>query len=348
MSEALIVTAARRVDGVGSLAAVENALYRLREQGIPVTELEIMPLSHGWNTPLPANGFRSGCGPILALERAMRMLSSRQADAVLIRGDEPLRSAYALNKPQRGQLMAIYGPDCPIPEAYTQLARAYLEHRGLDPVTFKQLAEQLWQNYRRTARDNGLPVDPPPERYHYLTELFRAVDCANPVVDFQGRLLLVGSALADGFSNAVRVLGIGVDQTQGDGPDYVREIARFEHLARAYRLACRQARQEFHTAFLAGEALLDVYTCYPVIPLAFLLECGFVAGPDALADLLERYPVTVTGGMNLARAPWNNPALNALIVMVEKLQGAGPALGAVHGNGGLGYLQGVAVLERLC
>ena len=49
---------------------------------------------------------------------------------------------------------------------------------------------------------------------------------------------------------------------------------------------------------------------------------------------------------NIARAPWNNPALNAVIAMYETLcaRSAPATVGAVHGNGGLGYRQGVAIL----
>jgi hypothetical protein len=62
--------------------------------------------------------------------------------------------------------------------------------------------------------------------------------------------------------------------------------------------------------------------------------------------LLSEREVTVTGGMNLARAPWNNPALNALIVMCERLNAGSATMGAVHGNGGLGYKQGFAILQN--
>jgi len=48
------------------------------------------------------------------------------------------------------------------------------------------------------------------------------------------------------------------------------------------------------------------------------------------------------------RQAWNNPCLNALIAVRELLLAAGPgALAGVHGNGGLGYRQGFAILMRL-
>ncbi|CAN5456015.1 hypothetical protein BH10PLA1_BH10PLA1_04670 [soil metagenome] len=64
--------------------------------------------------------------------------------------------------------------------------------------------------------------------------------------------------------------------------------------------------------------------------------------------LLAEHPVTIGGGMNIARAAWNNPALNGLIAMYETLDADSTATaGAVHGNGGLGYRQGVAILEKV-
>ena len=60
--------------------------------------------------------------------------------------------------------------------------------------------------------------------------------------------------------------------------------------------------------------------------------------------VIEGHPITVTGGMNLAGAPWNNPALHALIVMHERLLEGPEECGLVHGNGGVGGYQGVAIL----
>ena len=70
----------------------------------------------------------------------------------------------------------------------------------------------------------------------------------------------------------------------------------------------------------------------------------FARDKKELAELLDNYEVTVTGGMNLARAAWNNPSLNALVVMHEKILKNNCGIGLVHGNGGLGYKQGVVIL----
>jgi hypothetical protein len=51
--------------------------------------------------------------------------------------------------------------------------------------------------------------------------------------------------------------------------------------------------------------------------------------------------------MNLAKAAWNNPALNSLILMHHRLCDSSQKIGLIHGNGGLGYRQGVAIIERV-
>ena len=98
---------------------------------------------------------------------------------------------------------------------------------------------------------------------------------------------------------------------------------------------------------MSGNALLEVYTCYPVVPMGFLLAAEMIASVEQMPAFLERYEVTVTGGMNLAGAPWNNPALHALIAMYKKMKSSPHRYGAVHGNGGLGFGQGVAILGKV-
>ena len=80
--------------------------------------------------------------------------------------------------------------------------------------------------------------------------------------------------------------------------------------------------------------------------MAFLLVSGLVDILDDIPDFLSKYSITITGGMNLARGAWNNPALNALVLMHQRLCDGPEKLGLIHGNGGLGYRQGIAIVER--
>ena len=218
----------------------------------------------------------------------------------------------------------------------------------MDDGGFRDLAERLFENHLRVWEAAGHPIQPRPDWFEPVTELFRRVDCANPVVDFEGAVVVTTAAVAEACgiptNQRIPVLGMALAQTSGDGPEYVEEIAQYRHLAKAYQEACLQAEVDFGARYLAGEALLEVYTCYPVVPLAFLLASGIARNPSEVPDLLARHPVTVTGGMNLARAAWNNPALHGLATLWERLSNGAAPLAALHANGGLGQRQGVAIL----
>ncbi len=93
------------------------------------------------------------------------------------------------------------------------------------------------------------------------------------------------------------------------------------------------------------KALLEAYTCYPVVPMGFLLAAGFAGSTQEIRDFVDTYPVTITGGLNLAKAPWNNTTLYAIAQMVSRLRDKdAPFLGGIHSVGALGYKQAFAIL----
>jgi hypothetical protein len=344
-TRARILAWGRVVDGRGDLAGVDAAWSELVRRGARTVDLTIDPLHAGWDAPIEPNHFRSGCAPLEALAHADELIRDGRAEAVRIRGEDLLRTRYANDKAARQRLMAIYGDACPLPEAYTLLARAFMRLHGLNDARFRRLAERLFENYTLTAKRDRAYTPPRSEAFSEVTDLFRAVDCANPVVDFAGAVVLGRDDLRE--SRGPRVLGVGVGRTAGDGPDHADEIARYEHLAAACRDAGARAGVDFSAEFRAGGAVLEAYTCFPVAPLGFLLASGIAPNIDAIDDVLTQREITITGGMNLARAPWNNPALNALIAACERLAASGgAALAGVHGNGGLGYRQGFAIIGR--
>ncbi|MCP4715037.1 MAG: hypothetical protein GY868_07965 [Deltaproteobacteria bacterium] len=348
MSAPLVLTSGRIIDGRGDLSAVTAAEAKLAAAGCATVTLHIDPLKAGWDTPLQTNHFRSGCAPIEALARAGEMLAQSACEAVVISGTDNLRSGFAGRTEQRRKLMNIYGDGCPLPEAYTQLAHAFIEKNRISAEAFKETAALLYDNYRRTAQRAEIDSQPDSRWIKPVTALFRGIDCANPFIDFRGKLILGTTRAADfcgiPLKKRIGVLGVGLGQTAGDGPEHINEIAVYTHLKKAFRNACSQAGINFAERFLQHTALLETYTCYPVVPMAFLLAGGIAATIGDIPRILTNYDVTVTGGMNIARAPWNNPALNALICMHHKLEQGPVTLGAVHGNGGLGARQGVAVL----
>jgi len=352
MSRALIVAAAKKVDSVGCQRQCLELERRLAAIGISIRELVIEPLSSDWHSPEPEDHFRSGCAPIEALARARELIRQGEC-AVLIHGEDRLKTGY--DRDDRLRLMAVYGEDYPLTDAYNDLAGTFLRRHRIDEARFREIAQALFENYKLSYRhalaDDYSPELLPGERwYRPLTPLFRGVDCANPLVDFEGRLLVVSEALVRDLGiaadNTVAICSVGLGRLDNDGPGHIDRIAGYGHLQEAYRACCDAAGIDFAARFRAGEALLEAYTCYPVVPMAFLLASGLVDLLDEIPGFLEQHSITVTGGMNLARGAWNNPALNALISMHHRLQQGPETFGMVHGNGGLGYRQGVALLSR--
>lgn len=346
----LIVEADSIVDGRGSHQKSNAILDKVKEQGIPIMEYIIDPLKAGWDTPIKENHFRSGCAPILALDKAVSVLKENPDVCVLVKGEDFLKSRYSSS--ERRRLMRIY-EGMEIYEAYDYLAVEYTKRIGFSVGEFKVIAEALFENYKRTYLKKKRPDDfplPTQEWYYFISGMFRGVDCANPVIDFSGQLVLVSSLLMQELPiqdfRCISVKAVAKEVLDFDGPAYVPELAEYCHLRRVFDRALDEAGINFRRMFLDGEILLELYTCFPVVPLAFLLETGLASNFSEVMNIIERIPLTVTGGMNLGRAPWNNPVLNSIIHIYEKLEEN--KIGACHGNGGLGYAQGFCLFEKEC
>jgi len=349
MNKAFIIAADKITNGAGNLnhsRALEKSIELL---GVSIDTLSIDPLRADWHRPEQPDSFRSGCAPIEALAEALARIQAG-TQAVVIHGQDYIKSDYS--RAERQKMMAVYGDGYPLTKAYTELSFEFIQQQGITADTFKQYAEQLFENHRRSylaSVTNTEAAELPDERwYKPVTELFRGVDCANPVVDFCGRLLICSEELLNKLginkTHASEIKSVGLARLAEDGQTQIPAIASYQHLKQAYEQACREAKVDFAQTFHAGNALLDTYTCYPVVPMAFLLNSGLIKQLDALPEFLQSANITVTGGMNLARGAWNNPALNGLITMHQRLILGDKKIGLVHGNGGLGYRQGVAIL----
>jgi len=352
MTPAFIISAAKQEDGIGSLDQVLQLETQLQTLGISPEHLYIDPLKTDWDAPEKPNHFRSGCAPIEALGAAKKLIEDG-APAVIISGEDLIKSGYS--RDERLTKMAVYGEQAPLTELYTELAHNFRLSHDLCEDQFKHITHELFENYKVSYR-NALADDfdeqqLPSERWHQpITSLFRGIDCANPLVDFSGRVLITDQHTAQKLNVAsehwLQVKAVGLSRLDGDGPDHMETIARYDHLRDAYEAATQEAHMDFAQVFKRGDALLETYTCYPVVPMAFLLISGLVDVAQDIPQFLELHSITITGGMNLARGAWNNPALNALITMHNRLNDGPENIGLVHGNGGLGYRQGVAIVER--
>ncbi|NQY86426.1 MAG: hypothetical protein HRT51_01550 [Colwellia sp.] len=350
---AFIIGAAKQQDQVGSLEQVLLLESQLLQYGITPKNLVIEPLQTDWYSPEKEHHFRSGCAPIEALAAAKKLIENGEA-AVVISGEDHIKTGYS--RENRLSKMAVYGQSYPLTQAYTDLARAFSEQHTITEQQFKEFSSALFENYlisfRNALSDSFTPELLPDLRWHKpITDLFRGIDCANPMVDFSGRLLLTRADIAEQLgvdkSQWLKVKAVGLSCLDGDGRDFITDISRYEHLQHAYQQACAEANIDFVQLFKGGDALLETYTCYPVVPMAFLLVSGLVEVLEDIPDFLAEHSITITGGMNLAKAAWNNPALNALVLMHHRLCDGPEKLGLIHGNGGLGYRQGVAIVERV-
>lgn len=336
--------------------SIDSILEHSKSLGLKIKQLHIDPLSAGWDHPpaLPGH-FRSGNGPLMAVELACNELRVASCDVIVITGCDKLKSEYTAN--QRHLQMAIY-PKLSLPELYTNLAKSWCQLHGLNDEQFKVLASKLFDNYTKTyVANTGKPLSLETRWFEPITSLFRGVDCANPVVDFSGSIVLATANIAKKIQvnghDMVQVSGIGnclsqTSYTIESAMDlFMEQLADYKHLKSAYTMSCSQARVNFEQLFKEQQAYLEVYTCFPVVPLAFLYASGLAHNYTTACDIADNYPLTITGGMNLAKAAWNMPVLRAIIAMYHKLLKTNDIQYAgIHGNGGLGEKQGFLILKK--
>lgn len=344
----ILAAADRVIDGRGDLREVQRLKRALDARGLRTEELRIAPLRMPWNEPLPPGYLKGATAPLQAIAIAGSLFDAGRADALLLSGTDRLRSDYAPE--DRRRLMRVFESGQTHLDGYARLAERFIESISISKQFFLELAERLFDNYLRTCRARFPEFERPEQRWcGFLNEYFRGVDCANPHVDFAGAILLLTDRAADACEvdrkARVHVLACELCEAGSDSIQAIPIVVRYAHLEEAFAQACKHARIDFAQKFLAGEAMLEAYLCYPVVPLAFLLHCGLVRDMGDVPGLLREFDVTITGGLNLARAPWNNTTLNSIVVATQLLRGRDPRrLAGIHGNGSLGYQQGFLLL----
>lgn len=302
------------------------------------------------------NVYRSGCGPIQAVSDAYNFISNEICDLVFIFGYEPL-ATFKIKKGKKvlSKAMDIYD-GVMLPEAYNRLTKHLLEILNISHEQFFLISNALYENYKKTYGKNSETVhDRTKKMSDFNADLFTLTDCANPYVDFSGGVIISSDKAAQELKVArkdiTQLRGAGY-KVVGDGPDFIEKIAGtkeniYPHLENAYNRVCADSGIDYKAEFKNQNGLLEAYTCYPPSPMALLLATGLVENIDEMVNFLDHNEITVTGGMNLARGPWNNPALNGLISMHNELKTSDKEYGLVHGNGGLGGFQGLALLSKV-
>nr|WP_319576967.1 hypothetical protein [uncultured Desulfobacter sp.] len=303
------------------------------------------------------NTYKTGAGPIQAMTDAGELIKNDLYDAIFIFGHEPLLSdTRNYGRETIKKAMEIF-EDVGLIECYDLLARQLCRETDISNDEFRELTDNLFNNYSRTFRNKlGTPLDSSRGKIlHDLgTDLFCLTDCANPNIDFAGGLIVANNRTADQLKipkdRRVQVSGSTYSIVEGS-PKSIDSITGknnnlFPHLKDAFLRAQADSQIDIIREFQNKNLLLEAYTCYPPIPIALLLATGFVNNINKISEFLKHHEITVTGGMNIARAPWNNPALNGLIEVTKLLVKGNSQYGMVHGNGGIGEAQGITVLER--
>ncbi|MDP4158746.1 MAG: hypothetical protein Q8911_03140 [Bacillota bacterium] len=310
----------------------------------------------GCNSLDKINTYKSGASPVQSLFDARELIENDLYDAVFIFGYDPLlTNKQVYGKDLIKQAMDIFNGRS-ILECYNLISHKMCEVLKISKELFFQLTDGLYRNYLKTytktigqevSYDRGRLLD------DLNGDLFRITDCANPNIDFAGGVILVNDKTAKILNirnKRIKVAGVKYSMVAGM-PENIDQIVGskeniFPHLRSSFLVAQHEAKINVIEEFRNKNLLLDLYTCYPPIPLAFLLTTQMVESVWELPLFLSNYEITITGGMNFARAPWNNPALNGLIEMCKMMSNEAVNYGLVHGNGGIGEIQGVAILER--
>jgi hypothetical protein len=344
-----IIAADRIVDSQGSHGATEKVLAQALKMNLKVSTLEIVTLAKRWEDKLGPHEFKSGASAMAAIEKAHKILSSKKADIVVIKGQDNLRTGYAPGA--RENFMKLYDKKFTPLDGYNELVPLMLAHYKIEEKKYFEIRDALFENYTKTSRKINPSAKMPDERWFQpLTKYFRGVDCANPNVDYSGQIILASERVAKLLKipqkARVEILGNAFVKLNVDGMESLPKIAPYSHLKRAINKALNQAKINFKTKFLSGSALLDAYTCYPVVPMALIHQLDLAKSVNEIPELLRTHEVTVTGGLNLGKAAWNLTSLNGIIVMRERLISSKKyQYGLVHGNGSLGNQQGITILR---
>jgi hypothetical protein len=343
-----IIASDRIIDGNGSFDHTQKILGQAKIKDLNIKTLEIVTLAKRWEDKLNPNQFKSGAAVMAAIQKAQKFLSEKKADLVLIKGQDLLKSGYS--RVDREKYMRLYKNKYTPLDGYTKLVTEFLRVHNISEKEFINISHALFENYLKTWREIHPNAPLPDERWFKpLNKYFRGVDCANPNIDFEGQIIIANNKSADMLKiskrERLRILGNSYTKLSVDGFESIPKIAPYLHLKKTITKALHEAEIDFNSEFLKGRALFDTYTCYPVVPMGFLLRMGLVKNLQELPEFLKSHPITITGGLNLAKAPWNLTSFNSIIAMREKMISSNKIrFGLVHGNGSLGNQQGITVL----
>jgi len=341
------------VNGSGNFSQIYKIKENLSKLNARVIEFEIASIKDGWHESLPKDRLRCACSPMIAIIEAQKLFVNHEADVVVIHGKDHIKTDFRDKKAERNELMHMYGENGHILHAYNKLAHEFIKYWKISQEEFLSLSEAIFSNHLRVWLKND-PAQKKPDKkwFNHVTDLFRGVDCANPSVDFEGFLVIGTQEISQKYNltpdAAIQIVGCHVEQCCEDTMEAIPKIVPYAHLRIAFEKACEQADLDFMSKFLSDMAILEIYTCYPVVPLGFLLATGMSSSTKDIPRFLDEYPLTITGGLNLSKAPWNNTTLSAFVSMAKRLRAnKSQTIGGIHSIGAIGYKQAFVILKKV-
>lgn len=235
---------------------------------------------------------------------------------------EPIVSAFEF---ERGIVMA--------PIQYAMLSSAVVHSKGWTIAQRRAFMADAWSSnaavaaadehaWDRSAPDGETILTPSPTN-RMVSFPYTRMLCSQWNVDQAAALVFASDELARelGIATDRWVFPVAAAESNAMVPMYTRvEVHRwpaFEHASRAVL--------DLAGTTIDDIGLLEIYSCFP---------SAVVPQLDTLG-ILDRRPITVTGGMTFGGGPLNNFVLQATVAMAERLRAGDSERGLVTGVSGL-------------
>ncbi len=374
-----VLYAKQQEDRSGQLLTIENIkpffadaaqqLKEMKENGLKIGYFFIDPLMNyfesgnkfyfevlGCDSIPKINYYRTGAGPVHALADAKLYIEKGICDVVAIFAYEPL---YLCKKKLGGaeiqKAMDIFD-GINLISCYNRLAEQICHDLKISTEEFMKISDAFFENYKRTYAKIVGNNDFKQERGGMLDNmggtLFHLTDVANPNIDFTGGIILGNDFAYERFGNGSEriVLDSAAYQMVYGNPNKTDSITEggvmFPHLRKINQALEEESAVRMAELLENNDLIVAAYTCYPTSPFGLMYACDFVKNVEDFYPVLEKHEITVEGGMSFGRAPWNCPAFRNAIIVANKLKDSEEHYGLVHGNGGMGETQGLALFKR--
>lgn len=234
-----------------------------------------------------------------------------------------------------------------IPGAYAVCANAYRAAHGISRNDLLRIMGTLMKGFSEVANGNPnawFKGQVEPEEIYLkspmVAEPFTVSMCANPFVDLAAAVIITSVDRARQLgvpeANWVYIKGLG-----GECHDTEFILDRQEvHRSLPAKVASERALESAGIDRTSQIDILDLYSCFPIVPI-FLLEAMGVSPPGRAGwDILEgkvggkALPLTVTGGLPFFGGPMSNYCTHAAARIWEKLRNT-EKTGVAFANGGV-------------